>query len=126
MSTPLEEYQRFIDELVEVSRWKYLSKSVRADEVQRDHALEKQEKEEWITSLTPERRWILGQMLEEARHSGMHDGLSYPYDSMKLEGLQISRNGVELVSDPYGSELYYDWVCRREGSRWPEEKESMP
>lgn len=31
----------------------------------------------------------------------------------------IDRDGRELPVEPFGSELYYYWTCRREGYPWP-------
>lgn len=41
-------------------------------------------------------------------------------EEIKLRGLRLVRNGIEMAVEPYGTEMYYDWTCRRAGDAWPE------
>jgi hypothetical protein len=40
-------------------------------------------------------------------------------EAFDFEGLTIIKNEVELQLQPFGTEMPYDFVCRREGDEWP-------
>lgn len=69
---------------------------------------------------------VLMDLIQRARDGGIHDTLAFLGDEMKLNGLRLVQNGVELPVDPFGSELYYDWVCRCEGDTWPRPDAKQP
>ena len=76
----------------------------------------------FIENLSNEDKEILVRILEEARSSGIHDTLVYFNERMSIEGLRFVEKGVEMAHEPFDTELYYDWVCRREGDSWPDEE----
>ncbi|TNJ63780.1 hypothetical protein FE784_23970 [Paenibacillus hemerocallicola] len=39
---------------------------------------------------------------------------------LSTDGFEITKNGVKMATEPFGSEMYFDWVCRREGDEWPD------
>ena len=73
-----------------------------------------------VSSLDDSQRAVLGQLLQRARDGGIHDMLAYLNEQIDLNGLRLSKNGHELPHEPFGSELQYDWTCRKEGDDWPE------
>ena len=77
---------------------------------------------EFIERLSDSDKDILVQLLEQARHSGIHDTLVYINDRMAINGLEFVEEGVKMSFQPFDTELYYDWVCRSEGDSWPDEK----
>jgi hypothetical protein len=42
--------------------------------------------------------------------------------SLTWEKYQLSRNGTELAFEPFGTENYYDLMCRLQGDTWPDER----
>ncbi len=75
-----------------------------------------------IGKLSNDDKLILVDILESARDGGIHDTLVRLNDRMSIEGLRFVENGVEMAHEPFDTELYYDWVCRREGDLWPDEE----
>ncbi|HAY93610.1 MAG TPA: hypothetical protein DCY70_06880 [Shewanella sp.] len=82
---------------------------------------ENSEINEFLTSLTVQQREILVKMLINARRGGIHDALVRLNDRMDCENGQYYENGIEMEFQPFGSTLYYDYVCRREGDNWEQE-----
>jgi hypothetical protein len=118
MVNPLDQYKMFIDGFVAIrpcvtSRW------VREDREWPDLPTN-QPINEFLSALTPAQKEVLASLLQEARDGGIHDALSYLTDEIHRSGLRIVIDGVELPVEPFDSEMYYDWVCRREGDDWPD------
>ena len=118
MFSPLDDYKRFIDAVAA------LGPSVNARWVR--------EKRGWpdlpdnkpintfLATLSDEHRAVLARLMESAYDAGIHRLLAFLTDEIALDGLRLTRNGRELPVQPFGSELYYDWVCRRAGDEWPD------
>lgn len=116
-STPLDDYKEFIEALVGIrpdvsARW------VREKQAWPD-LLENRAINAFVAKLTDAQREVLATLLQHARDGGIHDTLAYLNDEINLAGLRIVRKGRELPVEPFGTELYYDWTCRREGDPWP-------
>ena len=77
---------------------------------------------EFLRRLNEAEKDILVDLLENARDGGIHDVLVYLNDQMDIEGTRIVQDGVEMAHQPFDTELYYDWTCRRQGDAWPDEK----
>jgi hypothetical protein len=118
MSTPLDEYKAFIDEIV--------------DQRQDMSARWVMEKREWpdfpenkaindfVSSLDDSQRKVLATMLQHSRDGGIHDVLGFLNELMSMERLRLIIDDNELPCEPFGSEMHYDWTCRKEGDAWPE------
>ena len=120
MTKSLEEYKAFIDGLLE---WPQASVGAgRAKEGVWNHNKipEQQKFNELLEELTLYQRETLAEMIRGEYESGMFAVLAYITDEINLRGLRFVRNGIELAVEPYGTELYYDWICRRAGDAWPE------
>ena len=76
---------------------------------------------EFLSSLSIESREILAAMMVSARRSGVHDALVVLNDRMEIENAKYFENGIEMEFQPFGTSLYYDYVCRREGDDWAQE-----
>ena len=115
--TPLDDYKAFIDALAGIRP------DVSASWVQEGRAWpdlpENRAKNGFVSKLTKPQRKVLAQMLQHARDGGIHDTLAYLNDEINLKKLRLVRNGREMPVEPFGTELYYDWTCRREGDPWP-------
>lgn len=118
MTTPLSVYKEFITGLVQ------RQPSVTARAIREQGHLHPPEQNEEINrllaQLSPEQKDIVAQLVQRARDGGIHDTLAYLTDEVNLNGLRLSRNGVELAIEPYGTERYIDWVSRLAGNDWPE------
>ena len=73
-----------------------------------------------LAILTDEQRKILAGMLIDARRGGVHDALVTLNDRIALNSGTYSEHGVVMEFQPFGSELYYDYVSRKEGDAWPD------
>ena len=116
-ASQLDLYKRFIDALVELrpdvsAMW--LSEKRPWPELPENKAINT-----FVSKLSNEQRAVLGHLLQHARDGGIHDTLAYLNDQINLDGLRLVINGTELPIEPFGTELYYDWTCRREGDPWP-------
>ena len=105
-------YKKFIDDLVS----------------QRDCILAKRVREKHrscpkiIDLLSDEDREAIAKMLQNARDSGIHDILVYLNEQMTLNEMRIVIDGTELPVEPFDTEMFYDWVARRDGDTWPDER----
>jgi hypothetical protein len=119
MVTPLDDYKALIDSFVRLrpdvcARW--VREKRRWPELPENQDINK-----FVGQLSVAQREILAFLLQHARDGGIHDVLAYLDDEINLKGLRLVRNGRELPVEPFGSELHYDWTCRREGDPWPNE-----
>lgn len=72
-----------------------------------------------IATLTKEQRNLLAELLQSARNGGIHDALVVLSEKANLQNLKFVQGGEELPHEPYGTEIYYDWVARSAGDEWP-------
>ena len=114
------EYEKIIDALVE-RRESITANQVRHGEQWRPTA-EKSKFNHLIQSASPEQLAQFSELLQSERDSGFHDALVVLSELMNLENLRFSVNGEELPHEPYGTELYFDWVARVSGEPWPQGK----
>lgn len=111
-------YKSFVDGLVRIRKSVY---NVWIKEKGWPKTPENEEINHFIQTLTDEQKDILSNLMQEARDGGIHDTLVYLYDEM-ADGLVIKKENITMPTDPFDSELYYDWVCRCSGDGWPDEK----
>jgi len=117
MNSALQKYQSLIDELVE-RKGCVLARRVKNGDLWLETA-EKAKFNGLIKSLSEEQRQQVSELLQDAREGGIHDTLVVLSEKMNLENLKLVQGGEELPHEPYGSELYFDWVARAEGDNWP-------
>src|ERR1700687_6173335 len=72
-----------------------------------------------VSKLTSAEKDVLVELIAEAREGGMHDALVVLHTEL-ANALRLVKYGVEMAFEPYGTEIYYDWICRCEGDNWPE------
>ena len=118
MSTALDVYKAFIDEIVDQrrdssARW-VMEKSPWPD------FPENKPINDFVSALDDSQREVLAKMLQHARDGGIHDVLGCLNELMSMERLRMAIDGIELPCEPFGSEMNYDWTCRKEGDDWPE------
>ncbi|ROT93290.1 hypothetical protein EB809_20795 [Marinobacter sp. R17] len=117
MSREVEEYKSFVDSLVGIKD------SAAADWARAGRFPEVPENEsvnQLLASLTDAQRAVLGSVIQSAKESGVHDALVYLNEKMVSGEIQITQSGAELPVEPFGTELYFDWIARCEGDEWPE------
>ena len=114
------EYEKIIDALVE-RRESITANKVKYGE-QWKPTTDKFKFNHLIQSASPEQLALFPELLQNERDSGFHDALVVLSELMNLENLRFSVNGEELPHEPYGTELYFDWVARVSGEPWPQGK----
>ena len=119
MKPGLAAYQALIDALV-ARRDCVLSRRVLGGQPWPDKA-DLAKFNDLVASLSPEQRLGVAALLMKAREGGIHDTLVELSERMNLEGLRLSQSGVELPHEPHGTEMFFDWVARCAGEKWPHE-----
>lgn len=118
MTNELDAYKSFIDEMVE------LREDVSAQWVREKRSWpdmpENKPINDFVSALDDSGREVLARMLQDSRDGGIHDVLGYLNEGMAMENLRLIIDGNELPCEPLGSEMHYDWSCRKEGDDWPE------
>ena len=120
--TPLQEYQTFIDGLLEWPRYSVIARWTREwgsrppDSVY----VTPPDFDAKMRQFTHEQRQVMAEMIQQEHEGAIGSVLAYLTDKIYSEGLRIYKNGVPLAIEPYDTEMYYDWVCRCHGSSWPE------
>jgi hypothetical protein len=119
MSTPLQDYKDFIDGLTKIQSCIH-AKRVR--EMRFPSSSDHDTIRSLISRLSDEERESIATLVQRAREGGIHDTLVFLNDRISIQGYRLSRNGQELPVLPFDTELYYDWVCRVAGEKWPDEE----
>ena len=117
MNKRLEIYKNFIDGLVKIRKCMLVNRIM---ERGWPKLPENDKINNLLSELTSEQKIILSEIVQNARDGGIHDVLAYLNDEINLKGLSITKYGVDIAIEPFGTQLNYDWVCRREGDEWPE------
>jgi hypothetical protein len=117
MSSALDDYKALIDGLVAI-RPCVVARRVSERRAWPDLP-ENAVVNEFVASLRDEQRGVLSRLLQESREGGIHDALAFLNEAINCRGYRLVREGRELPVEPFGTELHYDWVCRREGDAWP-------
>lgn len=113
-----ELYKTFIDDLVRL-RPCVDTRRINGDGWPKNGDPENEKINKVLSELTPEQKEVFAMIAQSARDGGIHDVLVYLGDEINLDGLQIVKNGVKMAKEPFGSDMHFDWVCRREGDPWP-------
>ncbi|MGO4500088.1 DUF6547 family protein [Paenibacillus sp. 2RAB27] len=113
----LEFYKTFIDDLVELRPAVY-SRRIMGNGWPR--TVENERINKVLAELSLEQKEVFALIAQSARDGGIHDVLVYLTKQINLAGLEIAKNGIKMTKEPFGSEMYFDWVCRKEGDAWPD------
>jgi hypothetical protein len=73
-----------------------------------------------LASLTAAQRDTIARMIQEAKVGGIHDAVVVLLDD---GGYRLSRDGVEVPYQPFGTESHFDYIARLNGQEWPEPAE---
>ncbi|QFT10134.1 DUF6547 family protein [Vibrio sp. THAF190c] len=116
MSKSIEEYKLFIDDMVS------LSESAASGWVTGKgfpKVTGNEAKNELLEALTENQKVVLAEIIDTAKASGVHDALSYLNEQQTSNQLRIIKGGTELPTEPFGTEMNFDFVARSEGDDWP-------
>ena len=116
MSKSIEEYKLFIDDMVS------LSESVVSGWVTGKgfpKVAGNEDKNELLEALTENQKAVLAEIIDTAKASGVHDVLSYLNEQQTSNQLRILKGGRELPTEPFDTEMNFDFVARSEGDDWP-------
>ena len=119
MNIQLKNYKKIIDDLVKIrpailKRW--------VTEKGWSNVSENKEKNALLSKLTDTEKSTLGEMIQQAKDEGIHDTLAYLNEQINKGGLKIMKDGVPIAVEPYGTELFWDWLERCEGNEWAEDQ----
>ena len=111
MSDELAAYKRFIDDVVSIkdaatSTW--VARGAYPETKQNEH------RNRVLSSLSASQREEIAAIVQEAKESGIHDLLA-----LLNHECTVTYQGTELPSEPFGTELNYDFVARSAGDEWP-------
>ena len=70
-----------------------------------------------LAGLTDEQREVVARMMQQAKVGGIHDAIVVVLDD---GGYQVSKTGIELPYQPFGTESHFDFIARLAGQEWPE------
>ena len=73
-----------------------------------------------LDKLNKDEKTILAEMIQQSRDGGIHDTLVYLSEQINLNNLRLSKEDTEFAIEPYGTELFWDWTARCDGSDWPD------
>jgi hypothetical protein len=121
----LAEYKRFIDGLVEQAKPGSVTgrQLLEGDDPYPKLLWDKQtiKYNAMAQGLTSEHRELIAHLLDEERVSAIHDVLSFlTWKEYRI----LSRDSIELDFEPFGTENFYDFICRLDGDSWPDEHDT--
>ncbi len=111
MSTQLESYKSFIDDVVRIKK---STISTWVEKGSFPEVSDNLKRNEILSTLTNEQRTELAKIIQESNESGIHDLLALLNDNASIE-----YKGVKLPKEPFDTELNFDFVARSEGDSWP-------
>ena len=114
MRNSLKEYEYFIDGLVK-RRNSVEARSVKKGVWHEEPPPDQAKYNSLLSDLSQEQRDLIADLLQQAREGGMHDFLVFLTDKK----YQLSRNGIKLAWEPFGTPAFYDFVARLAGDQWP-------
>lgn len=117
----LTAYQHFIDHMVSVRNSSLFPERLRTGKWMFHTPPEEQKYQSLLDRLSPEDRELVAQIIQDAVDSAVFDSLKV----LTENEYRIRKENLELPWEPYGSEMYYDYVERIANSKWPS-KPSKP
>jgi hypothetical protein len=119
----LAEYKAFIDGLVELARQECAS-AVRLQRGMQFYPVPPAEDvkyNEFVAGLTPEQQHLLADLIQRERYTTIGDMLGF----LTWKKYRLSKGEVELATEPFYTENFYDFTCRMEGDTWPDERDKQ-
>lgn len=117
-SRPIDAYKALIDQLVNETSHSVTARIV----VERDIFPETSANavfNDLVRTLAPERRKLLGQMLNDERMGATHDALAVLTWWISSQGLGLTFLGESMPVELSGAGLHGDYIGRRDGWEWP-------
>ena len=112
----LDDYKAIIDDLVKISESVPAQWCIRGayPDTTENSSINK-----LLSSLSEDQRKVIALMLSNAKSSGIHDTLAYFSEKQNIDGLVFTLNGRPVPTEPFGTELKYDYIARKAGDSWP-------
>ena len=111
----IDKYKKFIDELASMAG-SVTAEKIRSSQKFFTGEVENDRYNEEIYSLTADQQAIIANLLDMSRSSGIHDMLVF----LESGNYSLMKDGRPLPHQPFGTQSFYDFVCRKEGDEWPE------
>jgi hypothetical protein len=119
----LAAYKAFIDGCAERARASVVASRMRDNVPFEQSAGEHSQRFNRLPAgLSAAQRAAIADLLLGERQAAIGDLLAF----MTWKGLQVVHDGVALAWEPFGTENYYDFICRLEGDPWPDERSDHP
>lgn len=119
MNARLQVYQNFIDAIAKI-RTGVLPQWIKNNGW--PDIPENNEINSFLNKLTSEEKEVLISIVNQARDGGIHDTLAHLSEEINLSNLKLSKQDIELATEPYGTPLHWDWISRSEGDSWPNDQ----
>lgn len=110
------EYMDFVDELASMANC-VTGQRVRSGEPVFTGTTDNDRFNQVLSRLGAEERVVIADLLDLSRSSGIHDTLSL----IESGEYQLSHRGIKLAHQPFGTELFFDFIARKEGDPWPDQ-----
>jgi hypothetical protein len=117
MNERLKLYKQFIDDLVKI-RPSVLKRWVK--EKGWPDLPENKKYNDFLSTMSIDQKDIISDMIQQGRDGGIHDTLVYLSEQINIANMKIFKDNIELAVEPYGTELFWDWIARSQGGEWPE------
>ena len=72
--------------------------------------------------LSDENKNVLADLLQDTRDAAIFDTLEYFDDTINLDGLHVTQNGIEFPKVFFGGDFHNDWVALLQGDFWGENR----
>jgi hypothetical protein len=119
MDKSLAEYKAFIDGLLKWPSQSVSSRHIREWKTETPKSyVTSEDFSELMSAFTFEQRQRVADLIEKERISAIHDFLAY------LEPYRLSKENVELATEPFGTEAHFDYIARHAGDKWPDENDT--
>ena len=117
MNDEVAEYKLFIDGLVKL-RHCVLAQRVREGVWNSEPPPDQVKYNKLLSDLTPEQRDLIAEIIQSTRDGGIHDVLVFMTDKK----YRLWKGNIQLALEPFGTEMYFDFIARRDGRQWPDER----
>ena len=117
METPeLKAYKQLIDGLASLGASVAGTRIRKGDPIFTGFADKNEAYNKLLKHLDQDTREMIADLLDQAKSGGIHDTLAF----LESGGYELARERVKLAHQPFGTEMFFDFVSRREGDPWPE------
>lgn len=117
--SPLEAYQRIIDEFVDRTQGVIARRVADGDPIPASDETDAHEFSEFVESLSQSQRDVLARLCDSERHGAIHDALATLTWWIDCGEVSLRYRDAEMPVDQSGMGLHGDYVGRSQGWDWP-------